>query len=92
MAPTALTDDGLFDLCIAGEAGHLRVLSLIFHFMKGTQVGKKCIEMTQASRLSVKALEGTLPAHADGETLCVEGKHLELELLSKQIEVLCERS
>lgn len=92
MAPTALTNDGLFDLCIAGEAGHLRVLSLIFHFMKGTQVGKKCIEMDQASRLSVKALDGNLPAHADGETLCVEGKHLELELLHNQIEVLCERS
>jgi diacylglycerol kinase (ATP) len=92
MAPTALNNDGLFDLCIAGEAGHLRVLSLIFHFMKGTQVGKKCIEMTQASHLSVKALDGTLPAHADGETLCVEGKYLELELLPNQIEVLCERS
>jgi diacylglycerol kinase (ATP) len=92
MAPTSLPDDGLFDLCIAGVAGHLRILSLIFHFMKGTQVGKKCIRMEQASRLTVTALEGSLPAHADGETLCVEGKHLELNLHHNQIEVLCEPS
>ena len=92
MAPTSLANDGLFDLCIAGEAGHLRVLSLIFHFMKGTQVGKKCIQMEQASHLTVTAMKGTLPAHADGETLCFEGKHLELTLLSNQIEILCEPS
>jgi diacylglycerol kinase (ATP) len=92
MAPTSLPNDGLFDLCIAGVAGHLRVLSLIFHFMKGTQVGKKCIQMEQASRLTVAALEGMLPAHADGETLCVEGKHLKLKLLPDQIEVLCAHS
>jgi hypothetical protein len=34
-------------------------------------------------------LEGVLPAHADGETLCTEGKELSLELLPAQIEMIC---
>jgi hypothetical protein len=36
----------------------------------------------------VVALEGVLPAHADGETLCVEGKELSLEILAGRLEVV----
>jgi hypothetical protein len=36
----------------------------------------------------VRSLEGTLPAHADGETLCVEGQRLAIELLAGQLEVI----
>ena len=34
------------------------------------------------------AVEGVLPAHADGETLCTDGQRLELELLPSQLEVV----
>ena len=39
--------------------------------------------------LSITAVDGSLPAHTDGEILCVDGRHLEIELLSRQIEVVC---
>jgi hypothetical protein len=42
----------------------------------------------RTQKIVVSAVEGTLPAHADGETLCVEGQRLELELLPRQIEVI----
>jgi hypothetical protein len=35
-------------------------------------------------------VQGVLPAHADGETLCTEGQQLTMELLPRQIEVICE--
>jgi diacylglycerol kinase family enzyme len=90
MAPQGLVDDGLFDLCMAREVSRARVFSLVPHFMKGTQSTQSEIKMDHARRVVVTALEGVLPAHADGETLCVEGKQLTLELLPQQMEVICE--
>lgn len=89
MAPQAQPDDGLFDLCIAGEATRGHILALLPKFMKGTQAGDPVVRMERAPRIVVTALEGGLPAHADGETLCVEGQQLVLELLPGRLEVLC---
>lgn len=92
MAPEAEPDDGRFDLCIAGMASRLRVLSLMGHFMKGTQMGEDPIRMERSARVIVTAVEGVLPAHADGETLCTEGRRMELEILSNGLEILTERA
>lgn len=88
MAPKADTNDGLFDLCIARQVGRARILSLIPHFLKGTQASQDPILTGQAHHLTVTALEGFLPAHADGETLCVDGVKLDLELLPSQIKMI----
>jgi len=88
MAPNADTNDGLFDLCIARQVGRARILSLIPHFLKGTQASQDPILTGQAHHLTVTALEGVLPAHADGETLCVDGVKLDLELLPSQIKMI----
>lgn len=90
MAPQGEIGDGLFDLCLVTEARPLRILGLIPHFMKGTQATQPEIRMVRARRVSVAALEGVLPAHADGETLCVDGTELTMELLPGQMEALCE--
>jgi diacylglycerol kinase (ATP) len=89
MAPEGKPDDGAFDLCIAREVSRARIFSLIPHFLKGTQATQEPIRMLQARRVVVTAVEGVLPAHADGETLCVEGQRLVVELLPGQIEMIC---
>jgi diacylglycerol kinase (ATP) len=89
MAPQGQPDDGLFDLCLARQVGRAHIFQLIFHFMRGTQGTQEPIRFERARRLTVTALEGALPAHADGETLSVEGTRLELELIPQQIEVIC---
>jgi hypothetical protein len=38
--------------------------------------------------VKITAVEGSLPAHADGETLCVDGKTLRLEILPGQLEIV----
>jgi len=88
MAPKADTNDGLFDLCIARQVGRARILSLIPHFLKGTQASQDPILTGQAHRLTVTALEGVLPAHADGETLCIDGVKLDLEILPSQVKLI----
>ena len=88
MAPEGKPDDGLFDLCIAREVSRARIFGLIPHFMQGTQATQEPIRTGRAQRVVVTAVEGTLPAHADGETLCTEGQRLEMELLPSQIEII----
>lgn len=89
MAPNAKPDDGLFDLCIARQVSRRRIFSLIPYFLKGTQGTQEEITMGQASRMAIMAVEGVLPAQTDGEILCVDGNHLEIELLPRQLEVVC---
>ena len=89
MGPNAQPDDGLFDLCIAEQVSRARILTLIPRFMNGTQSTHPAIRTARARRVVVTALEGVLPAHADGETLCVEGRELALEVLPRQVEIIC---
>ena len=88
MAPEGQPDDGLFDLCIAHEVSRARIFGLIPHFLRGTQATQEPIRTERARRVVVTAVEGVLPAHADGETLCTDGRRLELELLPRQVEVI----
>jgi len=90
MAPNALTNDGKFDLCIAEDAGRLRILTLVPYFFNGTQESQKEIRIVRGSRVNVTAVEGVLPAHVDGETLCEEGHRVEVTLLPKTLGVVCQ--
>jgi YegS/Rv2252/BmrU family lipid kinase len=89
MAPNALTDDGLLDLCVAGQVSRMGILMLIPKFMKGTQANHPQVKTIRAARVRVQAIEGVLPAHADGETICVAGKELVIELIKQPIKILC---
>jgi diacylglycerol kinase (ATP) len=88
MAPDALTSDGRLDLCIARQVSRAQIFALIPKFMKGIQAGHPAIQTCQAKVVRVTAVEGILPAHADGETLCIDGKELSVELLPGQLEVI----
>jgi len=88
MAPEAEIDDGLLDLCIAKKVSKIGVLFLITKFMKGNQASRPSITTGRTERITVTALDGALPAHADGETLCVEGSRLSMKILPRQIEIV----
>jgi diacylglycerol kinase (ATP) len=89
MAPSALTDDGLLDLCIAGQLSRMGILMLIPQFMKGTQAGHPQVKTGNATKVNVFAMDGVLPTHADGETICVAGKELMIEIIKQPIKILC---
>jgi len=69
-----------------------RIFALIPRFMAGTQASQPSIQTGRTSSIVVTALEGSLPAHADGETLCTEGEQLSVEILPRQIEIICQKS
>jgi YegS/Rv2252/BmrU family lipid kinase len=91
MAPEAKPDDGLFDLVIVRQVSRLRIFSLIPHFMKGTQGSQPEVRTLRAARVSITAMEGTLPAQSDGEIICVDGARLDIEMLPGQVEVVCPK-
>ena len=90
MAPNAHPDDGLLDLCVAEEVSKARIFALIPKFMQGTQATQSGIHTAQARKVTVTALQGSLPVHADGETICTEGKEITVELMARQIEIICK--
>jgi hypothetical protein len=57
--------------------------------MKGSQESQKEIQTRKAEDIKVTAIEGKLPAHADGETICVDGSNLYLKLIPHAINVIC---
>lgn len=89
MAPNAITDDGLFDLCIAKKMKRHKFFGTIAHFIKGTQASLQDIIITgRTGRIAISAIEGALPVHADGETICIGGNRIDAEILSSQLEII----
>jgi diacylglycerol kinase family enzyme len=89
MAPQSELDDGRFTVCLAGSVGRMGILLLIPRFLQGSQAGHPAIRFIDTSRLEVRALRGSLTAHADGETLCTAGETISTEILPRAIEVVC---
>lgn len=88
MTPDSQPDDGYFDLCIASQVNRLKLASMIPRFMAGTQVGDSAITMAKSRRVVITAVEGTLPAHLDGEILCTRGQKISLEIVPAALEIV----
>jgi len=86
IAPDAVPDDGLFDLCIAHEVDRLTILRLIPHFLRGTHVNLDPITMAQAGRVHISSDEGLI-AHVDGEVLCTDAPWITCEILPGALQV-----
>jgi len=46
--------------------------------------------MTQAKRIHVRAIEGSIPAHGDGETICTAGQELLIEMHASALDVVTQ--
>jgi YegS/Rv2252/BmrU family lipid kinase len=87
-APDASPDDGLFDLCIAEEVSRPRMLTLLPHFLKGTQINQPEIQMKQTRMVKITATKGIMPIQADGEILDDACREVSIEILPKTLEVI----
>ena len=88
-APTSESDDGILNLCIAGQVTRLQILGLLPKVMSGTQASHPAIKMPTGKSIKITALSGTLPVHADGETICVAGHNLEVDVISQALNLVC---
>jgi len=79
MGPEAVLDDGLLDICyVEHQKSRFDLLRIISHYTKGTQGECKGVFFNRGSKFHLTALEGSMAAHCDGETICYEGKELEI--------------
>jgi YegS/Rv2252/BmrU family lipid kinase len=90
MAPDGNPLDSFFNLCIAREVKRSQILGLIGRVMKGNQAEHPAFTILKGKQISITAEKGTLPAHADGVTLCESGNHLDIELLPKALEIITD--
>ena len=88
MAPQGNVDDGLLNLCVAGQVGRLGILALLPRFMQGSQESHPAIAMDTIEAIKVIGLNGGLPAHADGETISTSAQQLEIKILPLALQVI----
>lgn len=88
MAPHAVNNDGLLDMCLVERVRRYRMLGIVLSYTKGRQGQKKGVSLDRAPFYTLKALRGGLVVHADGETICTDGKELEVSCISGALEII----
>jgi diacylglycerol kinase (ATP) len=88
MTPLSKPDDGFFSLMIVGQVSRMEAIKLMGKIMAGKQEGHPSVRMPLTSSIEIKALKGSLPVHADGETICEKGDSLSAKIFTKQIDLI----
>ncbi|MDR2151113.1 MAG: YegS/Rv2252/BmrU family lipid kinase [Spirochaetaceae bacterium] len=89
MGPHALINDGAFDICIVRhQLSRLKLLNIVLKYPKGTQGNYEGVTMGRAKQFSLKALEGGMASHCDGETVCYDGKELCITVIPQALRLV----
>jgi diacylglycerol kinase family enzyme len=89
MGPKALLDDGLLDICyVKHQPSRLSLLKILKHYTKGTQEQCDGVTFGRGTSFKLTALEGGLAAHCDGETICYDGKELDITCIPNAIRLI----
>ena len=89
MGPDALLDDGLLDICyVKHQSSRGKLLKIISHYTKGTQGQCEGVNFGRALNFHLQALEGGMAAHCDGETVCYDGKELEIKCIPSALRLV----
>lgn len=88
VAPEAHAGDGLLDLIIVPQIPRLRMLALVPHFLRGTHIKQPDVQTMRARRVTIISQDG-LFAHADGEMICTDARHIECEIIPQKLDVVC---
>jgi YegS/Rv2252/BmrU family lipid kinase len=89
MGPKAVLNDGLLDICVVSHRNRRKIFQIILHYTKGTQEECDGVTMTRAADITLKALQGGITAHCDGETVCLDGKELNIICRPQVLNLIC---
>jgi YegS/Rv2252/BmrU family lipid kinase len=89
MGPKALLDDGLLDICyVRHQPSRRSLLKILKHYTKGTQEKCEGVTFARGKHFHLTALEGGMAAHCDGETVCCDGKELEITCIPNAVRLI----
>jgi diacylglycerol kinase (ATP) len=88
ITPGSRMDDGLLDVCIAGEVSRLRMIGFVPQFMRGTHTTDRRITMSQGQKIAVIS-ELPWAGHVDGEIYGVGARRFEIELFPQRLALIC---
>jgi diacylglycerol kinase family enzyme len=91
MAPNANNSDGVLNLCFTQQGTRRALLKAMGYYIKGTQHTLPNTTTAQSAAFTLKAISGSLAVHADGETICEEGRYIEITCLPHAIKIICEK-
>ncbi len=80
VTPDACLDDGLLEVCIAGELSRLGILMIIPRFVRGTHVTHPRVRMFRARRVRVVS-PVPVPIHLDGEIFATDAQAFEVTIV-----------
>lgn len=88
MAPDADNHDGYLDLCMTKQSlSRKEMFRAIGQSTRGTQGKNPLILTDRASLFTIRSPEGGLACHADGETVCIDGKELKVECAAAALRI-----
>jgi YegS/Rv2252/BmrU family lipid kinase len=91
MGPNAILNDGLLDICsVRRPATRRRLIRIVLRYPKGTQGECEETFMDRGLHFQLRALEGGMAAHCDGETVCEDGKELAISCVPGALRLICD--
>ncbi len=91
MAPDGDMSDGLLNLALTQQGTRISLLKAMMLYMKGEQSRHRGTFTDSAEKFSLKALSGSMTAHADGETICIAGTVLKVQIISSALQIITRR-
>lgn len=89
MAPRGDNKDGLFDVYMTHQhPRRIKMIGALLRYKKGTQDGHKDTIFQRTNKISIRAVSGVLPIHADGETISTAGKQMEAACMPGALRVI----
>ena len=91
MAPDGDMSDGLLNLALTQQGTRISLLKAMMLYMKGEQSKHHGTFTDSAEKFSLKALSGSMTAHADGETICIAGTVLKVQIIPSALQIITRR-
>lgn len=91
MAPDGDMSDGLLNLSITHQGTRISLLKAMMLYMKGEQSRHRGTFTDSAEKFSLKALSGSMTVHADGETICVAGTALRVQIIPSALQLITRK-
>ncbi len=82
--PSAIINDGYFDLCIVEKLSRAKMMSLLTKYMKGKHTDLAVVKMIKAKKVMITSQEETI-MQSDGE--CFHEKKIHLEIMHKALKL-----